>query len=332
MKLADYIALSVKQNASDLHLSSGYLPTIRQNGCLIALSEHKLVAAELDEALKSSLSAQQRQILTEFGQVDYALTIGERVRLRGNLFQQRHGLSAVYRFIPTGIPSLADLMVPEVLAAQVMQRNGLLLVTGATGSGKSTTLAALVQHLNQIERRHIITLEDPIEFLHCSQNCLIQQREIGLHTDSFANGLRGALRQDPDVILIGELRDPETIRLALTAAETGHLVLSSLHTRSALQCVERMLDVFPLEEKVFVRAQLAASLRTVLAQQLLPKTGGGRIAAYELLLNTAAVANLIRAGKTHQLASILQTGAGSGMQTMEQGIARRRAEGYFVAD
>lgn len=330
MDLYDLITLSVKQNASDLHLSAGNLAMLRIDGKLQVCGDRPFIAERLEKQLLLTLDSQQLQQFEAQGELDYALTItSSGVRLRGNIFRQRQGLSAVYRRIPLQIADISSLNAPELLNQVSHLTDGLILITGATGSGKSTTLAALVQFINQQQSRHIITLEDPIEFLHLSQRSLIQQREIGLHTESFYSGLRAALREDPDIILLGELRDPDSIRLALTAAETGHLVLASLHTRSAVQSVERITDAFSAGEKPFIRSLLAGSLRIVAAQQLLSKTVGGRIAAFEVLLNTPAVANLIREGKTHQLPSVLQTGGQMGMQTMAQAVQNLIQQGVI---
>lgn len=278
---------------------------------------------------QTQLSQTMWQQLQQVGQLDLALSLADGTRLRANFFLQNAGVSVALRRIASQCPTLAELTTPEIIPALLQREDGLILVTGATGSGKSTTLAAMIDFINRHQRRHILTLEDPIEFIHRSQRSLIQQRELGRDTHSFDDALRAALREDPDVILLGELRDTTTVRLALTAAETGHLVLATLHTRSAPQAVERLVDVFPAEEKAYVRAQLASSLQAVIAQKLLSKPGGGRVAIYEILTATAAVSSMIREGKTHQLVSVLQTGAQSGMQTFEQGLQQRVAQGIL---
>ncbi len=322
MDLDEIVALSVKHNAADLHLCSGHLPHWRRQGVLEPVPQQSpLSSAWLETFATRFLSAAQQSELDVTGQADFALTLSSGVRLRANLFTQRHGLSLTLRVIAQTIPPLAQL--------RLQLQEGLVLISGATGSGKSTTLAALVQALNQQQARHIITLEDPIEFVHRSQRSLIQQREVGTHCLSFQHGLKAALREDPDVILLGELRDSETIRLALTAAETGHLVLATLHTRSAAQAVDRLVDVFPAEEKNLVRTQLAGSLKAVVAQRLVAAKAGGRVALYEVLIATPAVASLIREGKGHQLPGVLQTGAQNGMQTFAQSEQARRAEGII---
>ena len=256
-----------------------------------------------------------------------AVSLAENQRLRGSAFAQRQGISLALRLLPSHCPQLEQLGAPPVLPELLKSENGLILVTGATGSGKSTTLAAMVGYLNQHADAHILTLEDPVEYLYASQRCLIQQREIGLHCMTFASGLRAALREDPDVILLGELRDSETIRLALTAAETGHLVLATLHTRGAAQAVERLVDSFPAQEKDPVRNQLAGSLRAVLSQKLEVDKQEGCVALFELLINTPAVGNLIREGKTHQLPHVIQTGQQVGMITFQQSFQQRVGEG-----
>lgn len=320
MDINEWITCSVKQNASDLHLCSGYPPMWRIEGELQPLQTKACCnAVQLERWADSWLTAFQRQQLHREGQVDGALTTPDGIRLRAHLFRQHAGLAVALRTIVTTAHALETLHAPPILSSLITRPAGLILVTGATGSGKSTTLVAMVNALRQQQACHVITLEDPIEFVYAPEPSadrgLIQQREIGVHCPSFAHGLRGALREDPDVILLGELRDGETIRLALTAAETGHLVLATLHTRGAAQAVERLLDVFPAQEKDFVRSQLALCLQGVVAQQLVRRRGGGRIALYEVLLANTAVANLIREGKSHQLPGLLQMGGQRGMQT-----------------
>ena len=324
MDIEEIVALSVKHNASDLHLCAQLPARWRRQGRLEPLPES---APTPEILLDAWITDEQRAQLEAAGQLDFAITLREGVRLRANAFRQRQGYSIALRLLASDCPKLEALNVPAILSELLASHDGLILVTGATGSGKSTTLAAMVDHLNHQLDGHILTLEDPIEFVHHSKRCLIQQREPGEHCGSFAAGLRAALREDPDVILLGELRDSETIRLALTAAETGHLVLATLHTRGAAQAIERLVDVFPAEEKNRVRSQLAGSLKAVLAQKLLPDKNGGRVALYELLVNTPAVASLIREGKTHQLPGLIQTGQQHGMQSFAQSEAALRAEG-----
>lgn len=330
MDLDEVVALSVKHNAADLHLCSGHLPHWRRQGVLEPIPQQTAQDGDwLETFLQQWLSGVQQDELEASGHVDFAITLQSGVRLRANLFMQRHGLSLALRLIASQAPNINPLQLPDVVTQLLQLEEGLILITGATGSGKSTTLAALVDSLNREQARHIITLEDPIEFVHHSQRSLIQQREVGAHTVSFQQGLKAALREDPDVILLGELRDSETIRLALTAAETGHLVLATLHTRGATQAVDRLVDVFPAEEKNLVRTQLAGSLKAVLAQRLVPAKNGGRIGLFEVLVATPAVTNLIREGKMHQLPGVLQTGAQSGMQTFAQSEQARQQAGLI---
>jgi len=324
MDIDEFVALSVKHNASDLHLCAGHQPMLRIDGELQPLEGAEILTQErMHQLCGTLLQPPQLQLLQQHGQLDLALTLAGDIRLRANFFLQSLGISIALRLIAGHCPTLAALAAPAIVPALLRREDGLILVTGATGSGKSTTLAAMIDDINQHQRRHVITLEDPIEFMHHSRKSLIQQRELGRDSHSFDEALRAALREDPDVILLGELRDTTTIRLALTAAETGHLVLATLHTRSAPQAVDRLVDVFPAEEKPYVRAQLAASLQAVIAQKLLSRPGGGRVAIFEVLTATAAVSSMIREGKPHQLASVLQTGAQSGMQTFEQGLQQR---------
>jgi twitching motility protein PilT len=330
MDLDEVVALSVKHNAADLHLCSGHLPHWRRQGVLEPIPQQTVLDGDwLETFMQQWLSGVQQDELEASGHVDFAITLQSGVRLRANLFMQRHGLSLALRLIASQAPDIDQLQLPDVVQQLLQLEEGLILITGATGSGKSTTLAALVDSLNREQPRHIITLEDPIEFVHHSQRSLIQQREVGAHTASFQHGLKAALREDPDVILLGELRDSETIRLALTAAETGHLVLATLHTRGATQAVDRLVDVFPAEEKNLVRTQLAGSLKAVLAQRLVPAKNGGRIGLFEVLVATPAVVNLIREGKMHQLPGVLQTGAQAGMQTFAQSEQARQTAGMI---
>lgn len=333
MDIEDMVALSVKHNAGDLHLCSGHSPFWRCGGRLEPMEKMPPIAsAELEECIRRWLTAQQQVQFGTEGQLDFALTLPDATRLRANLFRQQQGLSLALRLIASESPDIDTLRLPAVTRALLQLEDGLVLVTGATGSGKSTTLAALINAINQQQARHILTLEDPIEFLHHSQRSLIQQREIGTHCRSFSDGLRSALREDPDVILLGELRDSDSIQLALTAAETGHLVLATLHTRGAAQAVERLVDVFPGAEKNLIRSQLAGSLKAVIAQRLEPTAEQQRrVALFEVLVNTPAVANLIREGKTYQLPGLLETGMQAGMQTFAQSRAERVRAGLLAS-
>ncbi|WP_340611175.1 type IV pilus twitching motility protein PilT [Xenorhabdus bharatensis] len=337
MNMEKLVALSVKHNASDLHLCVGKVPILRINDVLYPQTH----LAEIDDDFintwsKGILSEEQQRQLRITGHVDFVVEMPNKRRLRGNLFYQQEHLSLVLRLISDKCPTLEQLYAPEIIQRLVLPEgkglaeNGLILVTGATGSGKSTTLSAMINTLNNHVRKHIITLEDPIEFVHLSRNCLIQQRQIGENVPDYQTALKGALRQDPDVILLGELRDKETIRLALTAAETGHLVLSTLHTRGAIQAIDRLVDVFPADEKGWICAQLAGSLKAVIAQQLLPAKDGGRVAIYEILVVNQAVSHLVREGKNHQIATLMQTGAACGMQTYEQSRQQRRLSGLLA--
>lgn len=324
MNMEEIVALSVKHNVSDLHLCNAWPARWRICG---RVEIAPFTAPDVDALLLAWLSEQQQVQWREKGQVDFAIALADSRRLRASAFTHQQGTSLALRLLPLDCPCLDDLQTPAALPELLHSENGLILVTGATGCGKSTTLAAMVDSLNQHVDGHILALEDPIEYRYTSQRCLIQQREIGVHCLSFAAGLRAVLREDPDVILLGELRDSETIRLALTAAETGHLVLATLHTRGAAQAVERLVDTFPAQEKDPVRNQLAGSLRAVLAQKLEADRQGGRVALFELLVNTSAVSNLIREGKTHQLPGVIQTGQQAGMQTFAQSLQQRQAQG-----
>lgn len=311
-------------NTSDLHLCNAWPARWRKRG---KVEIAPFSSPNVEVLLSQWLNDAQRRAWQADGQLDFAVSLPGELRLRASAFHHEQGASLALRLLPTTCPQLDALQTPAALPALLGGENGLILVTGATGSGKSTTLAAMVEYLNQHLDGHILTLEDPIEYHHTSQRCLIQQREVGVHCRSFAAGLRAALREDPDVILLGELRDSETIRLALTAAETGHLVLATLHTRGAAQAVERLVDSFPAQEKDPVRSQLAGSLRAVLSQKLETDRQDGRVALFELLINTPAVGNLIREGKIHQLPGVIQTSQQAGMQTFAQSLQQRQAQG-----
>ncbi len=329
MDVTDLLARAVEAGASDLHLAAGQIPMLRLDGELQRMNLPPLVAADLAEGMAPLLAEQQRRQWAEGDELDLALALPALGRFRLNLFRQLNGPGATFRLIPGRIATLDELDLGDVYQAVAHCRDGLILVGGPTGSGKSSTLASLLGQLNRERALHIITLEDPVEVIHSSQRSLVNQREIGRHSGGFAQGLRSALRQDPDVIMIGELRDLETIRLALRAAETGHLVLATVHTRSAVNSVDRLVEVFAAEEKPLVRAMLAESLRLVVAQVLVRRVGGGRVAAREVLMATTAVRNLVREGRMAQLCSVMQAGGAEGMRTMEGAMRELREKGLI---
>lgn len=320
MDITDLLVLARKNNASDLHLSVGNPPTLRLHGEIVTHGETPLSVEDIKRMLYSIMSEQQRADYERDLEIDFALSFGETMRFRINAFNTIAGPAAVFRTIPTDVLTLDELKAPEVLKRLTQLHKGLVLVTGPTGSGKSTTLAAMIDHINRTQSRHIITIEDPVEFIHHSKKSLINQREVGKNTKSFARALKSALREDPDVILVGELRDLETIQLALTAAETGHLVFATLHTSSAAKTIDRIIDVFPGGDKEMVRAMLSASLEAVVAQMLIKRADSGRVAAHEIMLGTSAVRNLIREGKVPQLYSMIQMGSKLGMSSMKDSI------------
>src|SRR5246127_256033 len=315
MDISELLAFSVKNKASDLHLSAGLPPMIRVHGDVRRINLPPLEHKDVHGMIYDIMNDGQRKAYEEILEVDFSFAIPGLARFRVNAFNQERGAAAVLRTIPSKIMSLEELNCPKIFAEFALKPRGLVLVTGPTGSGKSTTLAAMINHLNENEYGHILTIEDPIEFVHESKKCLINQREVGPHTHSFSAALRSALREDPDSILVGELRDLETIRLAMTAAETGHLVFGTLHTSSAAQTVDRIIDVFPAAEKEMIRAMLSESIVAVIAQTLLKtKDGQGRLAAWEIMIGTPAIRNLIRENKVAQMYSAIQTGQQYGMQ------------------
>jgi twitching motility protein PilT len=321
MDISELLAFSVKNKASDLHLSSGLPPMIRVHGDVRRINLPPLDHTEVHAMVYDIMNDSQRKQFDEHLECDFSFDLPGLARFRVNAFNQDRGAAAVLRTIPSRVLSLEELQAPRVFADFATRPRGLVLVTGPTGSGKSTTLAAMTDHVNSNLYGHILTIEDPIEFVHEPRKCVINQREVGPHTLSFANALRSALREDPDVVLVGELRDLETIRLALTAAETGHLVFGTLHTSSAAKTIDRVVDVFPAAEKEMVRAMLSESLVAVVSQALLKlKDGSGRVAVHEIMVGTPAIRNLIRENKVAQMYSMIQTGSQYGMQTLDQGL------------
>ena len=322
MELTELLTAAISRHASDLHLSAGLPPMLRVHGDIQTLDLPALDAETLGQMLAQAMSPSQQTAFAQSLELDFALEVPGLARFRVNAFQHSRGAGAVFRSIPSAVPMLETLGAPAIVAELALKPRGLVLVTGPTGSGKSTTLAAMVDFYNRTQRGHIITVEDPIEFVHDAKKCLVSQREVGRHTHSFSAALRSALREDPDVILVGEMRDLETIRLALSAAETGHLVLGTLHTASATKTIDRIIDVFPADEKEMVRSMLSESLQGVVAQTLCKTAYGlGRVAAHEIMLGTPAIRNLIREGKVAQMYSSLQTGLSQGMQTLDQSLA-----------
>ena len=333
MDITQLLAFSVKNKASDLHLSAGLPPMIRVHGDVRRINVEALDHRAVHDMVYDIMNDSQRKMYEETLEVDFSFEIQGLARFRVNAFNQNRGAGAVFRTIPSKILSLEQLNAPKVFAELALKPRGLVLVTGPTGSGKSTTLAGMVNHLNENEYGHILTIEDPIEFVHESKKSLINQREVGPHTMSFSNALRSALREDPDCVLVGEMRDLETIRLALTAAETGHLVFGTLHTSSAAKTVDRIVDVFPAAEKEMVRAMLSESLRAVISQTLLKsKDGSGRVAAHEIMIGTPAIRNLIRENKVAQMYSAIQTGVKDGMQTLDQCLQELLSKGVITKE
>ena len=332
MDLTQLLAFSLQNGSSDLHLSAGSPPIIRVDGSLRRIKSDALTSDDIRTMLYSVMTEDQRAEYEKNMELDFAIALGEKARFRVNGFTTRLGSAAVFRTIPTIIPTMDELDLPPVMRRFAELEKGLVLVTGPTGSGKSTTLAAIVNYINENSSKHILTVEDPVEFFHKSKKSLVNHREVGEDTHSFARALKSALREDPDVILVGEMRDHETISLALTAAETGHLVFGTLHANSASKTVDRIIDVFPTGDKEMVRAMLSSSIQGVIAQTLLKREGGGRIAAFEIMVGTNAVRNLIRENQVPQLFSMMQTGSRYGMSTMEDYITSLLEGGFISKD
>ncbi len=332
MDITELLAFSVKNKASDLHLSAGLPPMIRVDGDVRRINvppmDHKMVHSLVYDIMNDK----QRKDFEEFLETDFSFALPGIARFRVNAFNQNRGASAVFRTIPSQVLTLEELAAPSIFKEMCMHPRGLVLVTGPTGSGKSTTLAGMIDYINDNHYGHILTIEDPIEFVHESKKCLMNQREVHRDTLGFSEALRSALREDPDIILIGELRDLETIRLALTAAETGHLVFGTLHTSSAAKTIDRIIDVFPAAEKAMTRSMLSESLQAVISQTLLKKNGGGRVAAHEIMIGTPAIRNLIREDKVAQMYSAIQTGLGVGMQTLDQCLKDLLAKGLIAKE
>ena len=320
MDIKGLLALAINNGASDLHLSAGLPAMIRIDGDIKPINERVLNDAMVKTLIDSVMNNNQLKDYQTLLETDFSFSLPNIGRFRVNVFNQLRGAAATFRMIPESIPTLSQLNSPDFFQTLTIKPRGLVLVTGPTGSGKSTTLAALINHINNRDHAHIITIEDPIEFVHSSQKCLINQREVHRDTLGFNEALRSALREDPNVIMIGEMRDLETIRLALTAAETGHLVFATLHTNSAAKAIDRIIDVFPAGEKDMIRGMLSESLQAVISQTLLKKIEGGRVAAYEIMVGTAAIRNLIREAKVAQMYSAIQTGRKDGMQTLDQSL------------
>ncbi|HLR87792.1 MAG TPA: type IV pilus twitching motility protein PilT [Wenzhouxiangella sp.] len=330
MDITQLLAFTVKNNASDLHLSAGLPPMIRVDGDIHRINMPDIDNKQMAELIYSTMNDQQRRDYESDLEVDFSYSVPGLARFRVNAFHHHRGLGGAFRVIPSEIRTLDELEAPAVFKEIVEVPRGLILVTGPTGAGKSTTLAAMIDYLNKTTAGHILTIEDPIEYLHTPQRCLINQREVSRDTRSFNAALRSALREDPDIILVGELRDMETVRLALTAAETGHIVFGTLHTSSAPKTVDRIIDVFPGDEKPVVRSMLSESLRAVISQTLLKRIGGGRVAAHEIMVATSAIRNLIREDKVAQMYSAIQTSQNVGMTTLDQSLAELMRRGIIT--
>lgn len=332
MDITELLAFSAKQGASDLHLSAGLPPMIRVDGDVRRINLPPMEHKEVHSLIYDIMNDKQRKDYEEFLETDFSFEVPGVARFRVNAFNQNRGAGAVFRTIPSKVLTMEDLGMGQVFKDVSSVPRGLVLVTGPTGSGKSTTLAAMLDYINDSRYEHVLTIEDPIEFVHESKKCLVNQREVHRDTLGFNEALRSALREDPDIILVGELRDLETIRLALTAAETGHLVFGTLHTTSAAKTIDRIVDVFPAEEKSMVRSMLSESLQAVISQTLMKKVGGGRVAAHEIMIGTSAIRNLIREDKVAQMYSAIQTGGSIGMQTLDQCLQRMLQKGLITRE
>ena len=333
VKIETLLEACIKHGASDLHIQVGLPPILRIDGSLVPIPNTPILTTEIvDTLIFSTLDSMQRETLAKDKEFDYSFAFGEIARFRVNAFNEKGHLAAAFRLIPTKMPTIEELGMPQVISGFADYPRGLVLVTGPTGSGKSTTLAAIINKINSEKSVHILTIEDPIEFTHKSKRSLVAQREVHYDTYSFSRALKSALREDPDVVLLGEMRDLETISAAITIAETGHLVFATLHTNSAAQSVDRMIDVFPAEQQPQIRSQLAGILMAVCSQRLVPAIGGGRVCAAEIMVANTAIRSIIREGKTHQLDTAIQTGASEGMQTMDRTLAKLVQQGTVTYD
>lgn len=333
IKIETLLEECIRRNASDLHIQVGVPPILRIDGALAPIPNTPVLSSEaVSKLIFSTLDSMQREVLSKDKEFDYSFSFGEIARFRVNAFNEKGNLAAAFRLIPTKMPTIDELGMPQVISSFADYPRGLVLVTGPTGSGKSTTLAAIINKINTEKAMHILTIEDPIEFTHKSKRSLVAQREVHYDTFSFSRALKSALREDPDVVLLGEMRDLETISSAITIAETGHLVFATLHTNSAAQSIDRMIDVFPAEQQPQIRSQLAGILMAVCSQRLIPAIGGGRVVAAEIMIANSAVRAIIREGKTHQLDTTIQTGANEGMQTMDRTLAKLVQQGTVTYD